>query len=79
MESQAGKPLTPIKAIRANCVECCCGSSKAVRECHIETCALWPYRMGRRPGRLLEPGASETNEVGTAFLASRAGEEGVDD
>jgi len=40
---------TPIKAIRANCLECMCGSYKEVRECHIEDCPLWPYRLGKRP------------------------------
>lgn len=41
--------LTPIKAIRAKCIECCCGQSKEVRECSIKECALYPYRMGHRP------------------------------
>ena len=41
--------LTPIKAIRAKCLECCCGQVKEVRECVIKRCALFPYRMGHRP------------------------------
>ena len=41
--------LTPMKAIRAKCLDCCCGQVKAVKECQIETCRLWPYRMGKRP------------------------------
>lgn len=40
---------TPIKAIRANCLECVCGSPKAVRECHLASCPLHPYRLGHRP------------------------------
>jgi len=43
------KLLTPIKAIRANCIECSGGSLKEVRECNIINCPLWAYRMGRRP------------------------------
>lgn len=43
------KRMTPIQAIRAKCVDCCCGSLKEVRECHIKNCSLWPYRMGKRP------------------------------
>lgn len=43
------KRLTPIKAIRAKCLDCCCQQPGDVRKCRIETCALWPYRMGRRP------------------------------
>lgn len=41
--------LTPLRAIRAKCVDCCCGSVVEVRRCTITTCALWPYRMGHRP------------------------------
>lgn len=43
------KLLTPVRAIRANCLECCCRSPKAVRECHLCDCPLWPYRLGKRP------------------------------
>ena len=39
--------LTPIKSIRAKCLDCSEGP-KEVRDCHID-CAVWPYRMGRRP------------------------------
>lgn len=41
--------LTPIKAIRAKCLDCCCGSRQEVRECKIKSCTLHPYRMGKRP------------------------------
>lgn len=43
------KVLTPIKAIRAHCIECSGGAKKEVRECPIENCPLYPYRMGKRP------------------------------
>lgn len=43
------KRLTPIKSIRAKCLECCCGSFVEVKECEVKTCALHPYRMGKRP------------------------------
>lgn len=41
--------LTPMKAIRAKCLDCCCGQSKEVRLCTAEKCPLYPYRMGKRP------------------------------
>ena len=41
--------MTPIKSIRAKCIDCCCGDKKEVRLCPIERCPLWPYRMGKRP------------------------------
>ena len=40
---------TPIKAIRAYCVECSGGSTKEVKFCPIKNCPLYPYRMGKRP------------------------------
>lgn len=43
------KVLTPIKAIRAYCLECSAGSVAEVRNCLITSCSLWPYRMGKRP------------------------------
>lgn len=43
------KHLTPIKAIRAKCLDCCCGSSNEVKLCTAEKCALWPYRFGKNP------------------------------
>lgn len=41
------KTLTPLKAIRKNCVECSGGSLKNVRECHITDCHFYEYRLGK--------------------------------
>ena len=41
--------LTPMRAIRKKCLECCNGQYKEVRECSIKDCALWQYRDGHRP------------------------------
>ncbi len=41
--------LTPIRAIRLKCLDCTCSQKNEVRYCEIDTCPLWPYRMGRRP------------------------------
>ncbi len=43
--------LTPIRAIRAFCLECVGHQSGAVRTCADDLCPLWPYRMGTDPGR----------------------------
>ena len=40
---------TPLKAIRAKCLDCSNGQIVEVRECVIPNCPLWPYRMGMRP------------------------------
>ncbi len=38
-----------LKAIRANCLDCCGGSSKEVRYCAVSDCRLWRFRFGRSP------------------------------
>ena len=43
--------LTPMKAIRAKCLDCCAGSQAEVRLCSIPDCPLWPYRKGHRPAK----------------------------
>jgi hypothetical protein len=43
------KELTPMKAIRAKCLDCCCWNEAEVKRCEINDCALFQYRMGKRP------------------------------
>jgi hypothetical protein len=40
---------TPLRAARKHCLECCDGSANEVRLCSAMSCALWPYRFGKRP------------------------------
>ena len=48
---RASQILTPVKAIRAHCLHCCGYSPKEVRLCTVESCSLYPYRMGHSPAR----------------------------
>lgn len=48
-EQMADKILTPLKAIRAKCMDCCCGQAKEIKLCNMKNCPLYPYRMGKRP------------------------------
>ena len=41
--------LTPMKAIRKKCIDCCCGSKQEVKLCTCEYYPLFPFRMGHRP------------------------------
>lgn len=43
--------LTPVKAIRAFCMECVVWQETEVRECTALNCPLYPFRMGKNPGR----------------------------
>jgi hypothetical protein len=40
---------TPLRAARRHCLSCCGGSANEVRHCPASSCALWPYRFGKRP------------------------------
>jgi hypothetical protein len=41
--------ITPIKAIRAKCIDCSGGYLGEVRLCPVTACPIWLYRMGKRP------------------------------
>lgn len=40
---------SPIKAIRAKCLECCYDSAMEVKLCEAKDCPLWAFRMGKNP------------------------------
>ncbi len=51
LRSLGHAPCTPIKALRARCLDCCGGSAHEVRACVAVTCAAWPFRLGKSPWR----------------------------
>ena len=72
--------LTPIKAIRAKCLDCSGNYYKSVRECPVTKCPLFPYRMGKRPQRdnsSSEVISSENVEIARQFLANEGSQEGA--
>lgn len=44
-----GKHITPLRAIRAKCLDCCCGSPAEVSDCPCVDCSLWVFRFGKNP------------------------------
>lgn len=67
--------LTPIKAIRAKCLDCCCGQYQEVRLCASETCSLHPYRLGKRPkeGTDIPESAINENYASSPLLSDKEG------
>ena len=45
----AEKTLTPLKAIRQKCLDCCCDQWYEVKTCTIDWCPLYEYRFGHNP------------------------------
>ena len=43
------QPRPILAAIRAKCLDCCCGQESEVRKCTAVRCSLWPYRMAASP------------------------------
>jgi hypothetical protein len=76
---------SPLKAIRAHCVDCSGQSRAEVRLCAVKNCPLFPFRMGRNPNRkrtggrtVVDPVTRDESHVekgvpapGTRFLADR--------
>ena len=47
-KSEVSEIITsPLRAIRAKCVDCCCGQISEVRNCPCTSCPLHSYRMGK--------------------------------
>lgn len=70
---------TPLKAIRAKCLDCSGNYYKNVRECPITKCPLYQYRMGKRPQRdnsSDEDVSSGKVEIAHQFLANEGSQEG---
>jgi hypothetical protein len=44
------KKLTPMRAIRLKCLDCCTGQHSEVKKCTAHDCPLYKYRGGRRSG-----------------------------
>jgi len=45
------KKITPLRAIRQNCLECSGNSANEVKRCTRSDCPLYPFRFGKNPWR----------------------------
>lgn len=43
------RKMSPMKAIREKCLDCCSGQPSEVRLCESVKCSLWPFRSGSHP------------------------------
>ena len=41
--------VTPLRAVRQECLDCSGGSANEVRLCVSKACPSWPFRFGKRP------------------------------
>jgi hypothetical protein len=69
------KPQSPLRAIRAKCLDCSCYQASEVRLCEAVNCPLWPFPAGRHPWWGEGEKTSQTlanSERQTAFQDGRA-------
>jgi hypothetical protein len=63
-------PSSPIRAIRAKCLDCCAGQAAEVRRCMALACALWPVRMGVNVFHASRAAGPENPPNGAVFEAA---------
>ena len=60
MKSQTQRPL---KQIRRQCLNCCCGSPKTVKLCADVDCPLWYFRFGVSPKAYVSRTGKESEQL----------------
>ena len=63
--------LTPLRSIRAHCVECAGGNVAEVRRCPVERCALYQYRLGHNPAAKRELTEEQREAVKSRLSSAR--------
>ena len=70
------KQKNPVKAIRDYCKHhCCCDDTESWKNCTIETCQLWPFRLGKNPYRKARKLTDEQRAIMSERLKSARKEE----
>lgn len=59
---------SPLKAIRAKCLDCCCGQVSEIKVCPAVKCPLFPYRFGKNPFRVKRELTQEQRELAAERL-----------
>lgn len=54
--------MTPLKAIREKCLDCCCGQPKEVKLCPVTKCPLYEFRFGHTKREMSEEARQKARE-----------------
>jgi hypothetical protein len=75
LEDLGHSRVSPLKAFRLKCLDCCNGSAQEVRLCTAVDCPSWPFRMGRNPwtGPVSDARREQGRRLGLKRAAERAG------
>jgi len=70
MKEEVKYRTNPVKAIRDHCKhQCCVGDQDSWKECHIESCMLHPFRLGKNPFRKKRELTDEQLQIARERLA----------
>ena len=73
MSNDKKEITTPMKAIKAKCLDCCCNQHNEVKLCTAKDCALWPFRLGHSPFRAKrELTEEQKRKVAETFAKAKA-------
>lgn len=75
--AESAERTSPVKAIRAFCIDCCGGAASEVKTCTAPKCALYPFRMGKNPYRAKRELTDEQREAIAERLAKARQNKGV--
>lgn len=71
--------VTPMKAIRMKCLDCCGGSSNEVNLCAAKVCPLYAFRTGKNPYRAKREYTEEQRaEIAERFEKARKAKNEID-
>ena len=57
-----------LRAIRLKCYDCSSYQSNEVRDCIVNNCPLYPFRLGKNPFRKKELSEEKRNELRERFI-----------
>ena len=65
--------MTPMKAIRAKCLQCSNESPKEVKLCPVTDCPLYEFRLGKNPNIKREYTPEQLEEMKKRLASARNG------
>ena len=71
MKKTTSQILSPLKAIRAKCLDCSGNMKNEVRLCPCSDCSLYPYRHGKNPNRQRVLSEEDRKIISQRFSAVR--------
>jgi hypothetical protein len=71
-DSDDSKYPTPMKAIRAKCLDCCLGQYGEVKSCTCTDCPLYNFRLGKNPNRKKSRVMSEEQKLAAKDRLAKA-------